>query len=133
MKPTDDQVVLLVPAEEWIVQLNGRSVRVPAGHLAVWWSGAAHHRPPDDTEAMASVALPQLLAWDVPGCDLLLEGKLILDQPRPGDARQLRQWVRELAGDDCTLRRAAELELHGRLLRLPTKAARPEPASTDSA
>lgn len=103
--------------------LGGRRTTINSGRLAIFWAAIPHQIVDfegDTPYFVVTLPLSEFLQIGI-DADLMqriLQGELLVD-PIPDDADEMlfQRWERELGAGKSTLKRAASLEMHARLLR----------------
>ncbi|NEE03968.1 helix-turn-helix domain-containing protein [Phytoactinopolyspora halotolerans] len=111
----------------------GREERLTQGDILAFWGGLPHRdvdpAPPTTMYYVAQVPIVNVLAWvgSPEVLDSLLAGQLLRSTTPPSEiaaeSSAFRRWTAHLATADDRLRKAVELEIHARLLRLLSDAA----------
>jgi AraC-like DNA-binding protein len=105
--------------------LGGNTVTIPAGRLAVFWAAIPHQIISSKDQAEYFVATIPLVwflqcKFPVQFVDAVMHARVVLDpdlRKRDGDLEMFERWVLDFEKDDPQRRRAAFLEIEGRLLR----------------
>jgi AraC-like DNA-binding protein len=115
------------------LEYASREMRLCEGEIVAFWGGIPHRDldpvSPETIYHVAQVPIVEVLTWSAsrPVLDRLLCGELLKSAPEDVDPHADRsaftRWHRDLDSTDPCLRRAAEMEIEARLLRLLGQAA----------
>ncbi|MCB9874761.1 MAG: helix-turn-helix domain-containing protein [Planctomycetaceae bacterium] len=103
--------------------LGGRRTTIEAGKLAIFWAAIPHQIVDfqgDTPYFVVTLPLSEFLRIGVDTILMrrILQGELLIDSRSDStDEMMFQRWERELRGSTPSLEKAAELEVHARLLR----------------
>ena len=107
---------------EVVYLVRGSMVRIPPRQLTVFWGSTPHQSVKVKATRFYWFTVPMawVFQWKLPSTfiERLMEGALLVDQPRPEDEMDCTRWVADLQHPDRNFHDVAGLEIRARLLRL---------------
>lgn len=107
--------------------VRGSLIQIPAQRLVVFWAATPHQSVKVDASRFYwfTIPLTWIFQWNIPAAFIneLMEGRLLIDDPRPGEESDYARWVTDLRSANRLCREAAELEIRARVLRFALRRA----------